>query len=891
MTGKSIRFLGVGSRWAIVIPVVAIVCAAVAAVIYADWQQSRITHENNRHMVEERLDLVRTKLQGQINANIRLLQGLVSVIGAEPDLTQERFSALAANLLLHEAQLRSIQAAPNLVTAFAYPENLTDDQIGTRIFTEDEELALTRKLREQSRSVVRGPLPLSSGGYGLSIILPVRSVNATAEPVFWGAVTGVIDLARLYDQSGLMTFELPISVVISKVQDAGRTAVIYGDGNIMQQNPVHMAIDFGNDRWTIAAIPVGGWENSGTPSMAFRLVVGSVAATVAGASIWVGLLMLDRQKHDAALRQREEKLKALSHRLGLALEASKIGVWELDVDSGENAWDARMYEMYGLDGAQAMTSDNWLALIHPEDQADVSAKVKLAIRTQMSQSAQFRVLLPGGGHRHLRSFGTYYPNAKGTASVLGVSWDVTEDVSLHEELVEARQRAEQQNTALDTARRRMEYNALHDALTGLPNRRYLDQHLSDIEADPPGQGLAVLHVDLDRFKEINDTLGHGAGDAMLRHVARALRDNVRGEDFVARIGGDEFVVVCLGADADDQFGEMGQRLIAAVNTPTSYAGHECRVGASVGIATRTDASVDAPQLLVNADIALYEAKRLGRNRFERYTELLKARTLNIKKTADAILRSLAADEFIGYYQPQFDAHTLEISGVEALARWNHPEMGILTPDRFLDIADSLSVVSQIDARILEQALSQLSRWQSAALGIDRVSVNISAQRLFDENLVGRLEQLDIKPGSVSFELLESISFDDKTDAVTASLSRLRNLGIEIEIDDFGTGYASILSLLKLSPSRLKIDRELIGPIVDTPAQRRLIASIVDIGRSFGIGIVAEGVETMEHVSILRDLGCQTLQGYALARPMTADALMDFALAHRARRESLLKLSA
>ncbi|WP_246041509.1 bifunctional diguanylate cyclase/phosphodiesterase [Peteryoungia ipomoeae] len=891
MSGGSFSFFNTRSRWAILAPVALIVLTVVSTAFYADHQQRLIVRDDSRRMVQERLDLIRTRLQGQINANIRLVQGLVAVISAEPDLDQKRFAALSQSLLGQGTPLRTIEAAPNFITSFVYPQTEAQSALGAQIFTTNERSILERKLKDQGRTVIRGPRPFASGGSGLSVILPVRTVSETGEPVFWGAVVGTIDLARLYDQSGLMDFDLPISIAISRAQESGRSSIIYGDTRVLEQYPVHMALDLGSDRWSIAAIPVEGWDAADSPSLVFRIIVTLLASAAIAGCLWVALLMRDRQRHYAALHVREEELSALSNRLGLALEASRIGVWEYEVNTGEIKWDQRMYEMYGMSPEQPVNDENWLTFIHPDDRAPVREKMRLALRTQMAQQAQFRVSCPHGSYRHLRSFGTAYTNPRGETSILGVSWDVTEDVALHEELLMARNRAEQQNEALDAARRRMEYNALHDALTGLPNRRYLDQYLTELSTDPEANQLAILHIDLDRFKEINDTLGHGAGDAMLRHTAVELRENVRGEDFVARIGGDEFVIVCLDAIADDQYLEMGQRLIGAINQPTLYAGQECRVGASVGVAVRADATISPQDLLINADIALYEAKRLGRNRVERYSDHLKTRNLIIKRTGDAILKSLADDDFTAYYQPQFDAHTLEINGVEALARWMHPERGIQPPAAFLDIAENLNVVAQIDARVLDHALLQLSRWRAADLGIERVSVNISAQRLFDENLISRLEQLDLIPGSVSFELLESISFDDTSHAVAASIERLRKLGIAIEIDDFGTGYASILSLLKLSPSRLKIDRELVGPVVDNPAQRRLIASIVDIARTFGIGIVAEGVETMEHVAILRDLGCHTLQGYALARPMDAQSLIEFAKQHRVKQDEMLLMRA
>jgi diguanylate cyclase (GGDEF)-like protein/PAS domain S-box-containing protein len=873
-------------RLQILVPSVIVLIGVAFSAFYADLQQQRLSHQTAQNVVTERLALIRTKLEANVNANIHLMQGLAAVIATEPHMTQQRFGALAEKLLTNPSQIRNLAAAPNLITTFVYPYEPNKEFIGRRLLSSlGEENA--RLFREEGKSMIRGPLPLKSGLVGLIITLPVEIRNDVGDEALWGGIAGVVDLQRVYNESGLLAPDLALSVAISVLsEDNGHRAVIYGDGDILNREPVMMSIDLGNQQWTIAAVPQSGWDAVSSPPF-FRAMIIALAGAVAGTIIWVALLMAERHKNYAALRQQEAELRTMSHRLGAALEVSRIGVWELDVDTGDLVWDVRIYQLYGLSPDTTMTRELWRSMVHPEDVERIEDGIALAVAEDRTYSGEFRVIRTDGVVVHFRTVANGFHNSEGHQIILGVTWDVSADTRLQEELREAQRQTAQRNDELEAARRRMEHNALHDALTGLPNRRYLDEKLAQLNDDQNSdQRLAVLHIDLDRFKEINDTMGHGAGDSILRYVAQELRNKAAASDFVARIGGDEFVVVRTGGENGNDYGSLGSTLIAAINQPIVYSGHECRVGASIGIAEKIEAGLTSEQLLVNADIALYEAKRRGRNRVEHFNDHLRSRTINIKNTADAILRSLGDQDFIAWYQPQFDASSLEINGVEALARWRHPQKGILTPNKFLEIAESLNVVAQLDASILDQALQQLRRWQSEGLGIEHVSVNISAQRLFDDALLEHLEKLSFTPGSLSFELLESISFDDKADAVAESLERIRSHGISVEIDDFGTGYASILSLIKLSPSRLKIDRQLTAPIVTNPTQRRLISSIVDIGRSFGIGIVAEGVETMEHAAILRDLGCQTLQGYALAHPMSPDAFIAFARDHSNRKKEL-----
>jgi len=881
------------TRLQILIPSIVVLLGVCVSAFYADLQQQQLGRESARNAVEERLGVIRTKLEANINANIRLLQGMVAVIETEPSISQARFEKLSENLLSNPSQIRNIVAAPDLVTRFVYPFERNRAFIGMRLLPPPNGEAAVQQLRE-GKTVISGPLPLKNGTMGMIISIPIEIQNDLGTGTFWGGLAGIIDLARLYDDSGLRAPDLPLTVAITDQSHiTGRPTVIYGDGYILGDDPLTMTVDLGNKRWAISAIPKGGWETTSKTGTLIRTMIAAMAVLIAGTVVWVALLMRERQNNFAALREREEELRAMSHRLGAALESSRIGVWEMDVGTGNIVWDDRIYQLYGLPHDTPVNIDLWRTMVHPEDIGPIEDGMRIAVQDLSSYTGRFRITRPDGQLIHFSTVGTAFRNADGDVVLMGVNWDVSADVLLQDKLLRAQQETAQRNEELEAARTRMEYNALHDALTGLPNRRYLDQHLDKLlnGKEAGGESLTVLHMDLDRFKEINDTLGHGAGDAILRHVARELEKKTENGGFVARIGGDEFVIVCSNCQVQSEYEDMGNALIASVNQPIVYNGHECRVGASIGIAEKADGGITAEQLLVNADIALYEAKRRGRNRVERFNDTLRARTINIKKTADAILRSLNDDEFIAWYQPQFDARTLEINGVEALARWQHPEQGILTPAAFLDIAENLNVVAQIDASILDQALDNLARWQAEDLGIEHVSVNISAQRLFEDKLLDHLNKIALKPGSLSFELLESISFDDKADAVAESLERIRTHGISIEIDDFGTGYASILSLIKLSPSRLKIDRQLVAPIVSNPAQRKLISSIVDIGRSFGIGIVAEGVETMEHAAILRDLGCQTLQGYALARPMSPDKFVDFARAHAQSRKEFLQRSA
>ena len=584
---------------------------------------------------------------------------------------------------------------------------------------------------------------------------------------------------------------------------------------------------------------------------------------------------------EAALTQlsvREADLQELTQRFQLAIEASGYGIWEADIEARTAFWDRRMHEYFEVPYTDGRTDDeSFVRCLHPEDRERVLEAVAQSVEGEAHYSCAYRIVTANGTIRHLQAMGQAHRSAGGKLKFIGLALDVSEQHQKNEALIAAKNDAEAKRAELEAMHAMLKHNAMHDPLTGLQNRRALDEALERLATEPqdPAKRVTLLHIDLDRFKQINDTLGHAAGDAMLVHAADVLRKNTRKGDLVARIGGDEFVVLVQNNGANKDIAMLAGRIIDRMNIPLDYEGQECRFGVSIGIAREQTRRSSVRQLLVNADIALYRAKAHGRNRFEFFTANLQAEIRRNKTLADQILRGLENREFVAWYQPQFCAKTHTLNGMEALVRWNHPERGILTPDQFLKNAEEINALATIDGHVLEQALADRLRWAAKGLIVPKISVNVSARRLRDDQLLRSLKDLAISPGQIAFELVESIYLDDDDDVITRNIRRLKSLGIDVEIDDFGTGHTSIVSLLKLEPKRLKIDRQLVQPMLTSSREFSLVRSIIDIGTSLDIETVAEGVETMTHAVRLEELGCSSLQGYAFAKPMSADAVFDF----------------
>jgi diguanylate cyclase (GGDEF)-like protein/PAS domain S-box-containing protein len=574
----------------------------------------------------------------------------------------------------------------------------------------------------------------------------------------------------------------------------------------------------------------------------------------------------------------EERLRQTRRKLELALSSIEAGVWEYRGADESVQWDARQRSIYGVPlDASPMPRDVWERSIHPEDLPRIEAIVAEALAAHTDYSLHYRIIRPDGEIRYINSHVSFLDGTAEGPVMVGLDLDITEDHARAEALRLANQLAEQRNRDLEAARARMEYGALHDALTGLANRRYLEQMqqaAEDSRVKGPN-GPAILLLDLDRFKQINDVFGHGAGDHVLRHTADLLRNCEVPGAFPARVGGDEFAVFLPDPPDDAELVRLATRLIDQVSQPTTYEGYECRVGLSIGIARAEGEGFDGNRLLRDADLALYRAKSEGRRRVAICTPALRDEAELSKRRSDELLVAIERQDFVCAYQPQFDTVTGALSGIEALARWQRPDGTLLLPADFLPIAEAMELMASIDRIILQKAVADLQDWTRAGLTVPRLSINLSKARLAEASLIPDLRALDVDHTRLCFELLESNFLEDHDQCIAANLAALRALGIGIEVDDFGTGHASILSLLRLKPDRLKIDRAFVEPVERSAQQAQLLRSIVEIGHLLGMAIVGEGVETEGQRRILTEIRCDHLQGFLLARPMVSADLARF----------------
>jgi diguanylate cyclase (GGDEF)-like protein/PAS domain S-box-containing protein len=427
-------------------------------------------------------------------------------------------------------------------------------------------------------------------------------------------------------------------------------------------------------------------------------------------------------------------------------------------------------------------------------------------------------------------------------------------------------------TARKMTEQRVHHVAQHDVLTGLPNRSLLQDRLGQAVAyaNRSGYPVWVMLIDLDRFKFVNDSMGHKAGDVLLMTVAARLRSSLRDTDTVARLSGDEFVVILSEHAEEPLSSDIVQRVMDSVAQPIMLGTREFFVTCSIGVAAYPSDGTAADSLIEHADIAMYRAKKLGRNNFQFYTPAMNEESLERVRIESALRNALERNEFVLHYQPQVDLKTGRIVGMEALIRWKHPELGMVPPNRFIGVAEDTGLIVPIGAWVMRSACAQNKAWQDAGLGRLRVAVNLSARQFSAADLVPGIEQVlsdtGLDPSCLELELTESLFMSDVTPAVEL-LHRMKRLGVKLSIDDFGTGYSSFSYLSRFPIDVLKIDRSFVNDITHDANDAAIVASIIALAHNLRLSVIAEGVETAEQLDYLRHQGCDEMQGYYFSRPL------------------------
>ncbi|CNI48891.1 sensory box-containing diguanylate cyclase [Yersinia rohdei] len=564
-----------------------------------------------------------------------------------------------------------------------------------------------------------------------------------------------------------------------------------------------------------------------------------------------GWLVLRRTMSEARIADKNKAaLMASEERFRHVAESATDWLWETDADLRITYLSQRFLTITGL------AAEQWLrrkldSLLNC-DIIPLRSWLQYTHQTESRNELQCTYLSAKGDKRICRIYAKPIIKDGETVGFRGTASDITREIKAQE---------------------RIQHLSLHDALTGLPNRLRMKQFLENKLLNLAGTShpLVILNVDLDKFKPVNDTFGHVTGDLVLHQVSERLRGCLRDQDLVARQGGDEFILIITGLSSIQEIEQLCARVIAQIESPYIINEQDIYIGASIGIALAPQDSIHAEELLRFADIAMYEAKNSGRNRWSFYSSEMNDRLMQRSELERFLRQAIKHNEFCLYYQPRYRIEGTQLTGAEALVRWNHPVLGLLMPDQFIALAEETGLITSISDWTMLQACQDATTWPQSLI----VSVNISAIEFRNQRLIERVRQVLLLTGLPShrleLEITERIMIED-ADGAFKTMMALKTLGVRLSMDDFGTGYSSLNYLRRFPFDGLKIDKSFTDELAESPEGLSIVEGIINLGHALSMTVTAEGVETEEQLTCLQTLMCDEVQGYFLGKPMKLDDL-------------------
>lgn len=815
------------------------------------WLTTQLNDRLYISQLETNMQL-RAQLEGALNNTLTSVYGIAVHISGTPDITQEQFAKFSAAIMRRDSTIRNLAAAPNLIVEFAYPLEQNKAAIGLNYNTNVDQRDAALRVRDRGEIVLAGPVNLVQGGLAFIARAPVFIAPESGENKFWGLVAAPIDAEKLMlraglDPQGFITPENPnpdTKIALRGKDGKGSIGdIFYGNPAIFDdKRALTVPINIGGDSWILASVPPVNDSLSYTTITATR--------TTALLAFFLFALIIRN------LRQQDEKRKKseikLQQNQGLLTEIGDMAqVAGIRIDNGRIITQINEQAFSILRIAPRKVPFPTDELTHALSRVAALKLLFIIRKCQESgdrQQTEIEIIREDGSSQWIKIIFS----ALSKSEIIGAIQDIT------------RQKANEIT---------IREQATMDRITQLPNRWFFSEQtaIELVKAKRENFKVALLFIDVDNFKSINDSLGHTTGDEFLRAIASRLKACTRDSDLVARLGGDEFTVLLTNIDDYKNAYKVAEQIIRSMNQSFMLIGHQVFSSVSIGISIFPDDATNADVLLSHADQAMYASKQSGKNSASFFTLAMQEQSERQHWIYNELVRAIDHDEISVAYQPIFNLADETIADCEALARWTRSDGQKISPVEFIPVAESSGLISRLDILVLKKSLSLLSK----ATGIG-VSVNISP-RLFHESENGfsvwrEMIMTHERKSSITVEITERLLVDDRINAET-QLSELQQEGLAISLDDFGTGYSSLSYLSRFNVNKLKIDRSFVMAIGRSKTQETLIETILSMGDKLGIAVVAEGIETNEQLEFLRERGCQYGQGFLLAKPLTENAFL------------------
>ena len=815
-------------------------------------------------------NLINERLDGALSATYALA-AVLRQYDYQPDYAW--FEPFASELLRYHPGVSNLQFSPGGVTRFIVPLAGNEKAIGHNLLLNNLRNKEALQAIATRQLTLAGPFELVQGGTGIAGRLPVFK-RERGDDVFWGFAVALVRVDEMLKSADIdrLTRSGYDFTLWREQPDTGKPHVFAQSGPDLLPDGVTHVFKVFSGSWNLTVYPRAGWMAGTEWEFGLKYVLGLAFALAGGVFCYLLLrqpviLRAEVARRTQALTEANQQLDQENRQRAEALERLKLS---------DDVIAASAEGIMITDANQIIVRVNQAFLrICGYEEAEVLGRSPALLNSGRHDAAFFSAMFVAlrqegawqGEVWNRRKSGEVFPQWVGISALRNAQGNATHYVSIGSDISERKQ-----------AEERIHYLAHYDAMTGLPNRLLLrDRFQQAVALSERNQSkVALLSLDLDRFKVINDTLGHLVGDELLRQVVGRLRKAVRASDTISRQGGDEFIVVTQDHGGAAMAATIANSIQEHLAPPFICSGQEVSVTASIGIAVYPDDGDDFDTLIKKCDIAMYHAKESGRATYRFFTDELNVNSADRIQLEAELRRAVERQEFVLHYQPQVGLTSGKVFGAEALVRWQHPEKGMIPPGRFIPLAEETGLIVALDNWVLREACRQARAWIDEGLPPIVMSVNFSGLLFRQSDLVERvsaaLRESGLAPEFLEVELTESVLIHD-VEKVLATVSQLKGLGCRLAIDDFGTGYSSLAYLKRFAVDKLKIDQSFVrGTTLEDAA---IVSAVIQLGQSLNLNIIAEGAETVEQVQYLRDKGCFEVQGYFFSKPLPAIAFAAF----------------